>query len=335
MKTAKVICVGEALIDRLGSFGGDPLLDKEYKDCLGGAPANVACGLANLGIDTAFVGSLGNDDIGHKFEKLFLSRGVDISGLQIHHDLPSRIVLVRRDINGERSFGGFVKHHGKGFADQHLELNSLEAIWPVLSQGASWLLLGTILLASDSSKRGVLWMIEQAKKQHLSIAVDVNWRPTFWNKDFFPDSDPDDQTRQLVFNFLHHASLIKLAKEEAVSFFNSNNPAVISSLFPQKPDVIITDGSQPVAWFIRKFSGHMKVMEPRAIVDTTGAGDAFTAGLISKLLQTSLSEANQINSEETVRFAAACGALVCSGEGAIQPQPTLKEVQDFLLMHQG
>ena len=44
----QVICIGEALLDRLGPLGGDPLIDKPVEDRLGGAPANVACCLAKL-----------------------------------------------------------------------------------------------------------------------------------------------------------------------------------------------------------------------------------------------------------------------------------------------
>ncbi|MED5164654.1 MAG: carbohydrate kinase, partial [Cyanobacteriota bacterium] len=40
----EVICLGEALVDRLGPLGGDPAVDQPVENCLGGAPANVACG---------------------------------------------------------------------------------------------------------------------------------------------------------------------------------------------------------------------------------------------------------------------------------------------------
>ena len=62
-----VVCLGEALIDRLGPPGGDPALDRPVDDRLGGAPANVACGLARLGTPVAFAGRLGQDVIGEAF----------------------------------------------------------------------------------------------------------------------------------------------------------------------------------------------------------------------------------------------------------------------------
>ena len=66
------------------------------------------------------------------------------------------------------------------------------------------------------------------------------------------------------------------------------------------------------------------------VVDTTGAGDAFMAGLLQQLLQALPSSLNQQKVQEMVRFAAACGALVCSGSGAIEPQPTKEQVVEFL-----
>ena len=59
-----VICLGEGLIDRLGPLGGDPVIDSPVEDCLGGAPANVACGLRRLGITVTFVGRVGDDAFG-------------------------------------------------------------------------------------------------------------------------------------------------------------------------------------------------------------------------------------------------------------------------------
>ena len=65
MKRTKVVCVGEALIDRIKNKS-----NKKFKDFFGGAPANVACALRKLKIDTAFIGCLGTD----KFGRDLLSR---------------------------------------------------------------------------------------------------------------------------------------------------------------------------------------------------------------------------------------------------------------------
>ena len=67
MITSKVICIGEALVDQIIIK-----TDGECKNYLGGAPANVACALRKLGIDTEFVGCLGDDKFGKEFINLFM-----------------------------------------------------------------------------------------------------------------------------------------------------------------------------------------------------------------------------------------------------------------------
>jgi fructokinase len=126
------------------------------------------------------------------------------------------------------------------------------------------------------------------------------------------------------------AALIKLAAEEAQWLFSSRDPAQIRAALPQQPAVVVTDGGAQVAWCFGSSRGVMPAY-PVAVVDSTGAGDAFLAGLLHQLCG-----APQLlhgNSAEAVRFASACGALVCGGAGAIDPQPTQEQVEAFLAEH--
>jgi len=334
---AKVICLGEALVDRLGPLGGDPATaaPADCDDRLGGAPANVACALARLGTPSAFIGRLGADGIGASFSELLSDRGVDLRGLQIDHDRPSRIVLVRRDVDGERVFQGFAGDRSDGFADQALDRDALELAWEPLAAAARWLLIGTIPLASTRSASALRSAVELADRDGVRIALDVNWRPTFWDPASDPASGPDREVRALIAPLLQRASLIKLAREEADWLFQTADPVAITAALPQRPDVVVTDGGHPVHWCIAGHGGSMAVLAPPRVVDTTGAGDAFTAGLLHQLL--ALIPASgvplQLSAavvEQMVRFAAACGALVCAGAGGIDPQPTPGQVTALL-----
>ena len=314
MVSQTVICLGEALVDRLGPPGGDPSLDQPVDDRLGGAPANVACGLARLGTPVAFFGRLGLDPIGQQFVQLFHQRGVDRSGLQRDSDRPSRIVLVRRSQEGERQFQGFAGDGGLGFADQ--------ALAPFrLPQGARWLLVGTIPLATPASARSLRDALHQARQQRIAIALDVNWRPTFWDGAADPAAGPSSDAIAVMRPLLEQAALIKLAREEAIWLFGSGDPQFIGDQLPQAPDVVVTDGAEPVRWWMDGASGQLAAFRPPTVVDTTGAGDAFTAGLLHRWAA---------EPHERIRFAAACGALVCGGAGGIDPQPTEAQVEAFL-----
>jgi fructokinase len=309
-----VICLGEALIDRLGPPGGDPACDQPVDDRLGGAPANVACGLARLGTAVSFVGRVGGDVIGADFQRLFDQRSVDTSTLQVDPLQPTRIVLVRRSGDGERQFQGFAGDQGDGFADQALQ--------PVaLPSAARWLLVGTIPLASPQSAEALFDAVAQARSHGMALALDVNWRPTFWDPAADPAAGPNEAAKAAIRPLLEQAALIKLAREEALWFFAGDDPRVISSGLPQRPDVVVTDGAAPVRWCIGGTSGTQAAFSPPNVVDTTGAGDAFTAGLLHRWLAPVA---------ERLRFAAACGALVCAGAGGIDPQPTEAQVEAFL-----
>ena len=136
----------------------------------------------------------------------------------------------------------------------------------------------------------------------------------------------------MIRNFLNCAHILKFSKEEAILFFDNENPFGISEKILNRPDVIITDGANPISWFINGVKGTTKVSNTSKIIDTTGAGDAFLAGLISQLLLFDY-PSNESEIKNCVRFASVCGLLTCLGEGAIEQQPDHSKVNEFFGSH--
>ena len=343
-QSPRVLCFGEALVDRLFPPGVDPAAtglstgdgdEEKVEDCLGGAPANVACALARLGTAVALLGRLGSDAIGASFGALLAERGVDTTALQWDDERPSRIVLVRRDASGDRSFGGFAGDRGQGFADQAVDAAALADALPPLLAGARWLLAGTIPLASAASEASLWETVRRARAAGVALAVDVNWRPTFWDRAAAPDAGPTAGQIARIRPLLEQATLIKCAAEEAAWFFDRDDPKEIQAALPRRPAVLITDGGRPLRWCMGGRSGTQPAFDV-PVVDTTGAGDAFTAGLLHGLcrdpglLAADGAMADRDALERLMAFASACGALVCRAGGAIAPQPTEAEVERFL-----
>ena len=157
----------------------------------------------------------------------------------------------------------------------------------------------------------------------------MNWREVFWDHSSFSSEISKAARVDVIMKFLNHANVLKLAKEEAILFCEDENPLLISQKLSNRPDVIITDGKNPVSWYINGFQGITKTPTSQKIVDTTGAGDAFLAGLISKLISSGY-PSNEIEVEDCIKFAGVCGLLTCLGEGAIEQQPNYEKVNKFL-----
>jgi len=327
MKKKKVICIGEALIDRIRNKS-----NQGFTDFLGGAPANVACALRKLKIDSIFMGSLGNDDYGKKFISQFDQLGVNLDFLQLNNDSSTRVVNVDRDQFGDRFFSGFEESSHACYADEVLSKKLIEKEILNLEKSLleiKYLVTGTNLLSSPISSETIFFLIEQATKFEVKIVIDLNWREVFWDHSSFSSEISKAERIKLIKKFLNHANVLKLAKEEATLFFENENPLLISQLLSNRPDVIITDGENPVAWCINGIQGITETPTSQKIVDTTGAGDAFLAGLISKLISSGY-PSNEQEIEDCIKFASVCGLLTCLGEGAIEQQPHHEKVNKFL-----
>jgi fructokinase len=327
MKKKKVICIGEALIDRIRNKS-----NQGFTDFLGGAPANVACALRKLKIDSTFIGSLGCDDYGKKLITQFNELDVNLDFLQIHNDSSTRVVNVDRDQFGDRFFSSFEESSHLCFADEVLskklikkEILNLEKLFVE----TKYLVTGTILLSSPISAETISFLLEKAKKFEVKIVIDLNWRKVFWDHSSLSSEISSAARVNLIKKFLNHANVLKLAKEEATLFFEDENPLLISQQLFNRPDVVITDGKNPIAWYINGLRGITETPISQEIVDTTGAGDAFLAGLISKLI-TSGYPSNELEIEDCIKFAGVCGLLTCLGEGAIEQQPDYEKVNKFL-----
>ena len=327
MKKNKVVCIGEVLIDRIRNKS-----NQGFTDFLGGAPANVASALKKLKIDSIFIGSLGSDDFGKKIIEQFNELKVNLDFLQLDNDSSTRVVNVDRDQSGDRFFSGFEPSPHPYFADEALNMKLIEEKLPNLEKcflKTQYLVTGTNVLSSPISAETIFFLLEQAKKFEVKVVIDLNWREVFWDYSNF-ESDTSKKSRiNLIKNFLKQAHVIKLAKEEATMFFELENPLLISQQMSKRPDVIITDGKNPVSWHINGLKGNTKIPNSKTIVDTTGAGDAFLAGLISQFISFGYPTC-ELEIQACVRFASVCGLLTCQGKGAIESQPDYEKVSKFL-----
>ena len=316
----RAVCLGEILIE---CFAEQPEWSQReatsWTPLPGGAPANVACALAKLGNSVEFIGAVGRDRWGDALIKLLADMGVGHRGVQRRIKAPTRQVYVTHNAQGDRTVTGFSESDPAAFADAHLFADALDTD---LFTGADFLILGTLAMAYIDTRQSVERAVELAGAQGTLILVDVNWRPMFWSK---PAEAPGQ-----AYDLLSRAQFVKVADNEAEWLFGTGSAVAIARQLPHLSGVLVTAGAKGCHYWLMGNTGTL----PGFAVDveeTTGAGDAFTAGFVHQLLHRGHEcLADAAIAREVVTYASAVGALTTTRPGAIAALPTPNEVEVFL-----
>src|ERR687896_2678513 len=102
---ADVVCIGELLIDFVPTITPTTLVSAPaFKKAPGGAPANVAVGLARLGVQSAFMGKVGDDPFGHFLVETLAGSGVDTEAVRFSSEARTALAFVSLRADGDREF---------------------------------------------------------------------------------------------------------------------------------------------------------------------------------------------------------------------------------------
>ena len=269
---------------------------------LGGAPFNVAWHLQGFALAPLFISRIGRDALGEKVVATMQAWHMTDMGLQHDAQHPTGTVQVSIK-NGQPSFS-----ISENVAYDQLEQAPLQQLPQLQSQ--AFLYHGS-LIARTQSARDVLAFL---RKQAQGIFVDINLRAPWWNE-------------AGVFDLIRGASWLKVNDDELATLFHIENrlPALeqaANELLTKYSlqGVIVTRGANGA--FICSKAGfrHAKPAVVDSMVDTVGAGDAFSAVCIMGLL---LNWDYQVMLDRAAIFAAA----VCQQRGATSNNPSL--YQDF------
>ena len=317
---ADVVCIGEILIDLVPTITGVSLADAEtFVKAAGGAPANVAVGLARLGVSSAFMGAVGDDGFGRFLVGTLSANGVDVSGVRRTDAAPTALAAVSLAGDGDRDFifYGHPAAHTT-FAPADIDV--------ALFQRAKILHFGSIGLIDEPARSATMCALDLAEEHGLLVSFDPNLRLLLW-----PDADAARSAMRLG---VAHANIVKISAEE-VEFLTSACDlweAARSLWHPNLRFMAVTRGAKGCLWLTADSEGEHPGFAAAAI-DTTGAGDAFTAALLSGLLPAMAYRAAGIPDrliEDIVDFANAAGALSTIRRGAIPALPKRDEIQLFL-----
>ncbi len=312
-----VLCLGELLIDFVATESGVTVGEASgFLKAPGGAPANVAVGLARLGVSSGFLGKVGDDDFGRFLAATLAQSDVDVSGLRFSEEARTALAFVSLRADGERSFL-FFRHPSADMLYEPTDVDDTSI------QQAKVLHFGSITLIGEPSRSATLHAVHTAHAAGKIVSYDPNLRLALW-----PDANAARDGMLLGWPLAH---AIKVSREE-LKFLTGKNDIEAAGRSLWHDDLrilLVTDGANGADYLTAGSFGHVDGFPVQAI-DTTGAGDGFMAGFLSRWLndETLLDAPAKI--AEVVRYANAVGALTTTRRGAIPALPALEQVAQFL-----
>lgn len=312
MVDSPVAVVGEALVDALQRADGT------VRRVPGGSAANTAVALARLGIPTQLSTCLGADA-----DARLLLDHLDDSGVEVVH------TTVRRTATAEARVD-----------DDGLPSYDLDVLWrpaPALPHAPRHLHVGSLGAVLRPGSRVVRRLAERASAAGIAVSYDVNLRPAF--------TGLGSRVVRAVTMLVQLADIVRLSEEDLVHMWPGDplEESAQTLLNAGAVAVVITRGAEGASWFGRP--GRVDVRPVRmdvpavrvdvpavpvaAVVDTIGAGDTFTAGMLAGLEQAgalgggrgALAALDPEAWRDVLELAARCAAVTVGREGADPPYP--------------
>lgn len=324
---ADVLCLGEILVDWVCTTVGAELDSAQaFTKAPGGAPANVAVGLARQGVSAGFIGRVSRDAFGEWLRDLLRNENIDTDSTVMDPNANTRMAYVVTTSTGDRKLAEFSR---VACADALLQENDIKEDQ---FKSASVLHFGSISLIADPVKSATTKAKEYAKKHGLLISYDPNVRLALW---------PNDKAcRDTILETLRWADIVKINLDE-LEFLTGSREFVAAEKLRQHheiPILIITLDAQGSHFITEKGSRTVPGFSIQ-LVEATGAGDGFVSGILSGLLphiknatnrRQALKDLTLDQLAEIFKRANAVGAIACTRAGAIPALPKSTEIDAFL-----
>lgn len=182
--------LGDAVVDLL------PRDNMQFEACAGGAPFNVAIGVARLGHDSGFIGRVGNDAFGRFLHQTLVTAQVDTKSLEFDPKRHTSTVLVSLDLDGERQFDFLVYPS----ADQFLSPASLPNF------GRDILHFCSLALVAPDCRATLTQAMAAMRQAGGTLSFDINLRPQMWSN--------ETQMFDQVSDFARQSDILKMSEEE-------------------------------------------------------------------------------------------------------------------------
>jgi len=313
----KAICIGELLIDFVSTTTDVTLAEcPSFAKAPGGAPANVAVGLAKLGVDSGFIGKVGDDPFGDFLRQTLDRNAVDTSYLISGTGSRTTLAFVATRSDGSKDIT-FYRNPG---ADIQLAPEEIEEAY---IQSAELFHYGSVSLSHQPSRDATLKAIRCAKDAGAFISYDPNLRLMLW--------DNPDEAKHWMWEVMSYANVVKIADEEWE--FIMDTPSLqegSARLLEIGIDLVVVTRGEHGCYYNNGLNQGYVDGFGVDVIDPLGAGDGFVAAMLSRLVPLSESVLDDNQLRTIMRYANAAGALTTQKVGVIPALPTASEIENFM-----
>lgn len=303
-----VLIYGDIFVDYIATDE----TNTKFSTFLGGATVNVAAGVSRLGAKSSLITVIGEDEDSNFAENQLRQEGVDVTfAVRIPEKKVNR-VYVHLTPEYDRVFVKYIDD------TPNLQVQPSD-LQEKAFQNASILHIcsGTMFqpTALATTKRAV----ELSKEHGLYLSIDPNIRPLRW--------ESEELCRNTILSFLDQTDLLKLTEEELTFLMQESDieKALDHLAAYNIPVIMMTMGEAGTLAIIEGAQHHVTV-EPIDPVDTTGAGDAFLAGVLRGLhLNGKPKTVEEMLAH--IEFGNQMGALCAMKVGALSAMPSADELE--------
>lgn len=301
-RETELLCVGELLIDMIATEYGSFVECRDFQRFAGGSPANIALNASRLGVSASIAAAVGADSLGDFLVRGLAEAGLDVSLIQRREQSTSLVLITR----------------------------SREAPTPIFYRGADYRLAFSPELEARMGKTSILhfscWplsaeparscverLVAVASGSRSLVCCDPNYHPSVWK----------DRSEALALfeRLLPSIDVVKPSEDDADRLFGRDTPERHMRRFLDLGAklVVMTLGKEGA---IATNGAETRVYPSLAdeVVDTTGAGDAFWAGLYA-----GFSGGRSV--DRSIRLGIAVSAIKLRAVGASVPAATIDEIE--------
>ncbi len=269
MTRLDVATLGETMV----SFRtGTPLrLGGTITMTMAGAESNVAIGLARLGHTVRWGGRVGADEVGMFILRTLRAESVAVDTVVVDSQRTTGLMLAERRV-AEVSRVSYYRSGSAGSALTPADAAACLAETPRILH-----ITGITPALSSSAAKAVSTAIDLAGKAGVLVSVDVNYRSSLWTR---------PEARSVLSRLVRRAQIVIASQDELglVVTDPGNEPSAAQELAASGVTQLVIKRGARGATLWHEGVAHHQAASPVTVRDTIGAGDAFTAGYLSGVL---------------------------------------------------